>query len=212
MLLAPRHGFVFLAMPRSASTAIEQAFRPYAQVVQQGRTPALKHTSYGEFQRFLEPWLDSKGFPRESYEVVCTFREPVDWLASWWRYRSREELADPSHRNHRNYTGGVSFEQFARAYIRGEAQFARLEDPAGVRRPCEFVQPQPGQRGMDRIFRHERLDLLIDLLSEKVGDDVEVRTKNASPGIAWSLSEDCERELRRFFAPEYRLYEQAIGG
>ena len=212
MLLAPRYGFVFLAMPRAASTSIERAFKPYAQLMQASRTPELKHTGYGEFQRFLQPWLEVKGFPRESYEVVCAFREPIDWLGSWWRYRSREELADPSHRNHRNYAGHVSFEEFARAYIDGSEQFARLEDPAGVRRPSEFVRPASGEAGIDRVFRQDRLDLLVDFLRGKVGEEVKVPVKNASPGRSFDLPEACERELRGFFAPEYEIYESAIGG
>lgn len=176
------------------------------------RTPELKHTGYAEFQRFLQPWLEIKGFPRESYEVVCAFREPIDWLGSWWRYRSREELADPSHRNHRNYAGHVSFERFARAYVDGGEQFARLEDPAGVRRPSEFVRPAPGEARIDRVFRQERLDLLVDFLRGKVGEEVKVSVKNASPGRPSSISEGCERELRRFFTLEYEIYEKAIGG
>ncbi len=212
MLLAPRHGFVFLAMPRAASTAIETAFRPYAQLVQQSRSPGIKHTTCAEFQRFLQPYLTAKGFPRESYEVVCVFREPIDWLASWWRYRSREELADPLHHNHRNYAGHVSFERFARAYIAGDEQFARLEDPAGVRRPSDFVLSDSGRVGLDRVFRHDRLDLLVEYLREKIGEEVEVRTRNASPDRSFPLSEACERELRGFFAPEYRIYGEAVGG
>src|SRR3712207_9173435 len=118
MLLAPEKGFVFLATPKAASTSIEQAFRPYSQVTMRGN--AFKHTRYAQFQRFLRPFLAAKGFPRDSYEVVCVFREPIDWLASWWRYRSREELADPSHPSHHNYAGHLSFEQFAYAYMKGE--------------------------------------------------------------------------------------------
>ncbi len=211
MLLAPCHGFVFLAMPRAASTAIEHAFRPYAQVSQQNRSTSIKHTGYAEFQRFLQPWLELKGFPRDSYEVVCVFREPIDWLESWWSYRSREQLADPAHRNHRNYAGHLSFEQFARAYMKGEEQAVRLEDPSGVRRPSKFVRPNPGQAGIDHLFRHDRLDLLADYLCEKVGEEVEVSVRNASPERSSSLPEDCERALRRFFIPEYEIYERAIG-
>ena len=212
MLLAPRHGFVFLAMPRAASSSVERAFKPYAQLMQASRTPELKHTSYAEFQRFLEPWLEAKGFPRGSYEVVCAFREPIDWLGSWWRYRSRDVLADPSHWNHKNYAGGVSFEEFARAYMDHGAQFARIEDPAGVRRPSEFVRPDAGGAPIDRVFRQDRLDLLVDFLRGKVGEEVEVGARNAAPERSFSLSGACERELREFFAPEYGIYERAIGG
>jgi hypothetical protein len=125
MLIAPARGFVFLAMTKTGSTAIESAFGPYAQIVQKN-SPQLKHTRYARFERFLAPFLAASGWPRESYEVVCAFREPIDWLHSWWRYRSREAIADPSHRAHKNYTGNVSFEEFARAYINGTHQFARV--------------------------------------------------------------------------------------
>lgn len=189
MLLAPRKGFVFLAMTKTGSTSIERAFMPYSQVVLRGDA-LFKHTKYGLFQRTLQPFLAAKGFPRDSYEVVCVFREPIDWLSSWWRYRSREELADPSHHGHRNYTGHVPFKRFAR--------------------PCSFVQPRPGQPEVDHVFRYDRLDLLVDFLCEKVGEEVKVGTKNVSPKRPFSLSEECERELREFFEPEYRIYERAI--
>jgi hypothetical protein len=65
---------------------------------------------------------------------------------------------------------------------------------------------------VDRIFRYDRLDLLVDFLCEKVGEQVEVSSANTSPERSVSLSEECEIELREFFAPEYRIYERAIGG
>ena len=204
MLLAPGKGFVFLATTKSGSTSIETAFMTHSQMILRS-PPAIKHTTYAGFQRFLQPFLNSKGFPRESYEVVCVFREPIDWLSSWWRYRSREKLANPTDPKHRNYTGDVSFEQFARAYMEGSEHFAQ------VGRPSRFVQSRSGQAEMDRIFRYDRLDLLVDFLCEKVGEEVEVGSVNTSPERSFSLSEECEIELREFFAPEYRIYERSIG-
>jgi hypothetical protein len=205
VLLAPGRGFVFLATTKSGSTSIETAFMRHSQMILQ-KPPAIKHTTYAGFQRFLQPFLNSKGFPRESYEVVCVFREPIDWLSSWWRYRSREKLANPTDPKHRNYTGDVSFEHFARAYMEGSERFAK------VGRPYKFVRPRSGQAEMDRIFRYDRLDLLVDFLCEKVGEEVEVGSANTSPERSVSpLSEECEIELREFFAPEYRIYERAIG-
>jgi hypothetical protein len=178
MLIAPARGFVFLAQTKTGSTAIESAFGPYAQIVQKN-SPQLKHTRYARFERFLAPFLAASGWPRESYEVVCAFREPIDWLHSWWRYRSREAIADPSHRAHKNYTGNVSFEEFARAYINGTHQFAR------VGRQAKMVRARPKQHGIDRIFRYERLDLLIEFLCEKVGEEVEVGRSNVSPEMPY---------------------------
>lgn len=164
-----------------------------------GETP-FKHTRYGEFQHFLQPYLAAKGFPRDSYEVVCAFREPIDWLFSWYRYRTREEL-----KGHRNYAGHVSFEEFVLAFMEGKEPFAR------VGRPYKFVRPRPGKRKMDKIFRYERLDLLVEYLCERVGREVKVGLSNVSPKRGFQLSEECERELRAFLEPEYRIYEQAIG-
>ena len=200
MLLAPSHGFVFLAIPKTGTSAIETAFRPYAQVAPQG-IPAIKHTRYVEFQRFLQPFLATKGFPRESYEVVCVFREPIDWLSSWWRYRSREKLADPAGLRHHRYTGDVTFEQFARAYMEGNN---------GEARQSRFVRARRGHAEVDRIFRYDRLDLLVDFLCEKIDKEVQVGVKNVSPERPFSLSEECERELREFLRPEYRIYQHAL--
>ncbi len=205
MLLAPGKGFVFLATTKSGSTSIETAFMGHSQIVLQS-PPSFKHTTYAGFQRFLQPYLASGGFPRESYEVVCAIREPIDWLASWWRYRSRERLADPADPRHHNYTGGVTFEQFARAYMEGSERFAK------VGRLSRFMRPRPGEAEVDLVFRYDRLDLLIDFLCEKVGEEVEVGSENTSPQRSFSLSEECEIELREFFDPEYRIYERAIGG
>jgi hypothetical protein len=206
VLISPVKGFVFLAATKTGSTSIEKAFQPYAGMILQS-PPGIKHTTYSGFQRFLQPYLDARGFPRESYEVVCAFREPIDWLASWWRYRSRDNLADPSRpRKHRNYTGQVSFEEFVYAYMEGKEQFAK------VGRPSEFVRPRPKQPKVDHIFRYDRLELLVDFLCEKVGERVEVGIENTSPKRSYSLSEECEQELRGFLAPEYRIYERSIGG
>ena len=205
MLIAPKRGFVFLAMPKAASTSIETAFLPYSQIVVRG-SPSLKHTTYAQFQHFLQPFLAAQGFPRKSYEVVCAFREPIDWLFSWWRYRSREELADPSRARHHNYTGRISFEQFAYAHIEGKEEFAK------VGRQATFVQPHPGKREVDRVFRYERIDLLVEYLCERVGKEVKLGVSNVSPKRSFDLSEKCHRELREFLEPEYCIYEKAVGG
>ena len=192
-----------LATPKTASTSIEQAFRSHADVSMKNNP--FKHTRYAQFQRFLQPWLEAKGFERESYEVVCVIREPVDWLSSWWRYRSREQLADPSRPGHRNYAGDLSFEQFAYAHMGGE------ESVAKVGRQSAFVQPRRGEPKVDRVFRYDRLDLLVEYLCERVGAEVEIGTTNVSPERSYELSDGCERDLREYFAPEYEIYDSAAG-
>ena len=45
MMAFPRHGFVLLAMPKCASTSLESALAPYADLVID-RPPGLKHLGY----------------------------------------------------------------------------------------------------------------------------------------------------------------------
>ena len=53
----------------------------------------------------------------------------------------------------------------------------------------------------------ERLDLLIEFLCEKVGEDVvEVGRSNVSPERPYEPSEVCERELREYLTDEYRIH------
>lgn len=207
MLLAPKKGFVFLAMTKSASTAIETAFAPHSDIVFQ--TNPFKHTTYEVFTHSLQPFLEDKGFPRSSYEVTCLFRDPMDWLLSWWRFRSRKRLLK---RAPEKWAGDVSSDEFARAYMayhRGgpEAQGKRY---AHLIRPSEFVQAAPGP-AIDRIFRYEAVDLLIEYLSDKVGEQLHIPVENRSPDRSGSWSPEVEGELRDFFAPEYEVYESAIG-
>lgn len=210
MLLAPGKGFVFLAVPKTGTTAIERAFRPHSE----GsflRNP-FKHSRYDQFQQYVQPFLEAKGFPRESYEVVCISREPLDWLFSWWRYRSRPDLADPAARRHRNYSGDVTFEQFARAYLQRHQQkrTGSGKKYANIGRLSRFVRPLPGEPEVDRIFRYDRMELLVDFLCDKVGEGVDAKARNVSPKRSFELSPECEQDLRDFFQPEYRIHEAAI--
>jgi hypothetical protein len=87
-----------------------------------------------------------------------------------------------------------------------------MEEGNGEGRPAKFVRARRGQAEVDRVFRYDRLDLLVEFLCEKVGEKVEVGISNVSPERSFSLSEGCERELHEFFALDYRIYKRAIGG
>ena len=93
MLVSLKHKLVLLAMPKCASTALEAALAPHVDVVI-SRNPAAKHTPFRKYDRFLRRYFET--YTEGPLEVVSLFREPVDWLRSWWRYRSRDGLADPS--------------------------------------------------------------------------------------------------------------------
>ncbi len=105
MLAVPKYGFVVLAVPKSGSTALEAAFTKHAQLVTSG-PPSLKHVTAREFDERFVPLLEQHGYARADYEVTALVREPVSWLASWWRYRSRPGIAGK-----RTYVGDLGFDE-----------------------------------------------------------------------------------------------------
>jgi hypothetical protein len=204
VIAAPKHGFVFLSVTKTASTSIEEALRPWGQIITQGE-PRTKHLNYVAFERFIQPWLEQLGYPRDAYEVVCVVREPIDWLHSWWRFRGREELARPKHRRHPQYTGEISFDDFATAYVRGDPGYSR------VGRQARFVRGQQSEIGVNRLFRFEELETALDYFRSKVGMRLSLERRNVSPDRPKVLAPDVESELREFLEPEYRIWGLADG-
>jgi hypothetical protein len=200
MLAAPRHGFVFLCMTKAGSTAVEEAFATYAQVILRG-PPSLKHMNVVGFHRHIAPLLKAHGWPRRHYQVVTVIREPVDWLSSWWRYRSRDELRDAKGRRGQNYAGHRSFKEWVDEQINN--------DTKGIGRPSRFVRRADGAVGVDRLWKYEHIDQLRKWLSERVGEDVQLPAVNVSPARDCHVSDDLRYRIEDFFEAEYELWRKA---
>jgi len=193
MMAFPAHGFVLLAMPKCASTSIESALAPYASLVID-RPPSRKHLGCAGFTKRIAPGLAAEGHPRESYELVTMFRDPIAWLESWWRYRAR--LDDGSD----NSTHDLTFEQFARQYVDGDPT---APTPRG--RPGQFLTVD-GVVEVDRVFAVERPDAWVTWFSARLGADVCVERRNVSgERVAPELSDPMRAELVDYFAPEYAV-------
>lgn len=192
MLVFWRQKLVFLATPKTASTAIEAALGPMAAVVIQ-RPPHLKHTNVQRYQRHLAPFLgDSDG---SGFTLTALMREPRDWLNSWFRYRQRpEEVAEKSTRH-------LSFDEFVRAYCRDDQpEFAKIGAQA------TFLSP-PGHRAVDHICRYERMDLFVGFLERRLGCEITLPRVNVSPPGETGLCANTEVLLRRHCARDFALYD-----
>src|SRR6478735_4038281 len=121
----PDRDFVLLALPKTASTSLERALTPYATEVV-GSPPGRKHLPARGFVHTKAHELAEQGHPRESYELVAMFREPIAWLESWWRYRAREDS--------RQSTADMTFEEFALHYLAGHD-----DAPVPKGRPARFI-------------------------------------------------------------------------
>jgi hypothetical protein len=200
MLAVPTRGVVFLAMTKSASTAIESAFRDHAELLFTG-PPRFKHINYSIFNLRVAPLLAARGHPRSSYEVICAFREPMEWLNSWWRYRSRSDPADTPLLESEHFTGDETFDEFVRGYI------AQSPRHVNVGRPSVFVRNGQGHIGVDRIYRYDDVDDLVSYIAARLGRDIRLSRVNPSPERRATLSAAVEAAARTHLAPEYHIYE-----
>lgn len=174
MLISNRYQFVFFSTPKCASVSIEAMLKPYSSIHILG-TPQLRHTNYREFHHHIEPFLRTK-IDSEQLESVCLIREPLSWLYSWYRFRSRKELRDPRSPIHINCTAHVDFAQFIEAYISpSPPPFAQLESQ------FEFVQDENGRCGIDKIFLYENIGDFVEYMTDKVDAQLTLATKNVSP-------------------------------
>ncbi|WP_194865053.1 sulfotransferase family protein [Alloalcanivorax profundimaris] len=205
MLLSSKHGFAFLCMPKCASTSIEIALRNYCTVRITGQ-PDLKHMDARTYHRYIGD-MHKKLLPDVSIEVVCMMREPLEWLHSWYRYRTREELKDPTHPNRNNYTGGLEFDEFLKAYM------SRERPPfADVGSQRQFLELENGSLGVDRIFRVDDMEGLKSYFREKLGEEIEIPNENVSPSMPMELGRFREWRIKRYLSKEYELYHSLPGG
>ena len=193
MMAFPAHGFVLLAMPKCASTSIESALAPYASLVID-KPPSRKHLGCSGFAKRIAPGLAAEGHPREGYELVTMFRDPIAWLESWWRYRAR--LDDGSD----NSTHDLTFEQFAGLYVEGDPT---APTPRG--RPGQFLTIG-GVVEVDRVFAIERPETWLRWFSDRLGTEVSVERRNvSSERVAPELSASTRAALVDYFEPEYAV-------
>ncbi len=184
---------VFLATPKTGSTAIAAALESLAAVSVQ-RPPVLKHTTVHRFRRFLGPYLEAAS--KTDWTVVAMMREPRDWLGSWYRFRQREGTEEGKS------TLGMSFDDFVRAWC---------SDPrpafADVGSQERFLRPRQGQ-GVDRLFRYEEIDTFVHFLEDRLDCEIILPRMIVSPhGLTW-LTPVTEALLNQTAAADCALYDR----
>lgn len=192
MLALPKHGFVLLAVPKVGSTALEAALLKHAQLVTSGRS-TLKHMTAGEFERQIAPLLAEHGYPREGYEVTALVREPVSWVDSWWRYRSRERI-----RGGEAYVGHLSFDEFVEQVAGG-----------GVPLPPQvsYLTGADGALAVDRLWRYDDLDAAFAWMRDQVGKKrLRLAERRVSKPRETEASDTARRLVEEVFAADVELY------
>ncbi len=190
-----RYGFTFLCMPKCASTSIEKALEPYSQLSTNSHT-GLKHTNYRKYRKYIQPFINQGGI-----EVVCLMREPISWLHSWYRFRTREAIANPQHRNHNSYCGHITFQKWVEEYLsETPLKYAKV----GIQK--SFLVNSKAEIGVDKIFKYENLEGIVNYFEKKIGKKLSIPTMNTSPEISYILDKDTEKRLKEFLKDDYEIY------
>ncbi len=182
----------FLATPKTGSTAIAAALEPLAALSVQ-RPPVLKHTTVHRYHRFVGPYLAAAS--GHEFTLCALMREPRDWLGSWYRYRSRETMAESP-----RGTRDIDFDTFVQGWCSDpQPEFASVGSQA------RFLQPRNG-KGVDHLFRYEEIDRLVGFLEDRLDFEITLPKLNVSPHAALELSPRTERRLAERASADFALY------
>ena len=204
MIFLHKARLAILSQPKTGTTALEAALSPRASI-SVSKPPELKHMSYRGFMKFVAPLIEAQtGLDRSDYEVVAVMREPVDWLGSWDRYRTRDELKKPDNPRSVNFTGNMSFDDFVRDVCQPERQ---QPQHARVKTPSWVALGGNGWVGIDRLFPYESLASFFDYIVERTGKPIETRAANVSPKMNLTLAQETLTHLKQNFAFEFALHD-----
>ena len=192
MLVFLKPGLVFLATPKTASTAIEAALGSLASL-SMTHPKVLKHTDISLFRAHLHPYL--KATTGIDFVTTALMRAPRDWLGSWYRNRQRDDEAKETS------THDVSFEEFVRLACSPEPPiFAR------VGRQFDALAPRPDLR-VDHIFAYDRLEDFVHFLEDNLDFEIVLPHLNVSPKGDLDLSAAAEELIPAHFAQDIALYK-----
>lgn len=195
MFAAPEAGFVFLSAPKTGSTTLERSFSRHATVVIRN-PPRIRHMNAALFDLRARELLASGGHPRTSYELICMIREPVDWAASWWRYRARPQLQGDA-----KYTGDLSFDDFIAKVVDGKTNLSGLD---------KFAQGSGRHPGVERMFRYDNIQGAADWMAAKLDIPTpKLAIANASPERDTTVSPGTRALIESHFARHLGLYQAA---
>ncbi len=196
MLVFYEERLALLSVPKTGSTAYQSALKDRADIVVSGPTE-LKHANMRRFDRFYQTMF-KKLFDTEM-EVMAVVRDPIDWLGSWYRYRTRQEL-----NNHPHSTQGLDFEAFVVAHMQKSPPAC-----ANVGRQSEFLMPRSNGAGVSHVFKYENQGTILDFLRNRLNCDIQLPQENVSPKLKLELSKDTDQQFRSLFAAEFALHQSA---
>ncbi|WP_224814683.1 gamma-glutamyl kinase [Hasllibacter sp. MH4015] len=197
MLVFWKARLVLLAVPKTGTTALEEALLPHADAAILN-PPQQKHCTVRRYRNQLQKFFEQRG--QRHLELMAVVREPVGWLESWYRYRARDQI-----RGTANSTADISFDAFVEAWLQDDPPaFAR------VGRQSRFVSEEDGALGVDHLFRHDRLEEAVRFVEGRIKAQLDLGYSNVSPARDVHLSDAMEQRLRSEAPEEFALWSQVV--
>lgn len=190
MLVFSEQNLVLFSVPKTGSTAMEVALKPWADIAFYKHR---KHTPVGRYQRKIAPFL------HEAYglqpETIAVMRAPLEHLRSWYRYRATSLTVD--------------FDSFVRAVISDSPP-----DWARVGSQHKFLTAADGTLGITHLFAYEAQPTLRDWLCTRMGADIAFKIQNVSPPAPTPITPATLAAFETHYAAEIALHARvtALGG
>lgn len=197
MMIFWRRGLVFLAVPKTGTHSYLASLGDAADIL--FRHPqGLKHMGLRRYHRQIRPLLPSG----ETLETFAIMREPVDWLGSWYRYRSRAEI-----KGKETSTRGISFEKFVADYLsETPPPHAEIGSQSGM---LSYGKPL---HVVDHLYKYENPEAIGAFLSDRLKVTLgKLPVLNASPDAEIALSRKLRSRLEKERGRDFELYATATG-
>ncbi|WP_299024360.1 hypothetical protein [uncultured Sulfitobacter sp.] len=190
MLVFSEQNLVLLSVPKTGSTAMEVALKPWADIAFYKHR---KHAPYGRYQRKIAPFL------REAFdltpETMAVIRAPLEHLRSWYRYRAADL--------------DVDFDGFVRAVTStAPPSWARI----GTQH--NFLTDRHGTLGVTHLFAYEAQPVLRSWLEARMNSEIAFKPLNVSPPAPTPISRETQELFDAAYAAEIALHARvtATGG
>lgn len=182
MLVFSEQNLVLFSTPKTGSTAMEVALKPWADIAFYKNR---KHTPVGRYQRKVAPFL------REAYglepETMAVIRAPLEHLRSWYRYRAA--------------TLEVDFDGFVQAVLsETPPEWARI----GTQ--LNFLIDKHNDLGITHLFADEAQPVLRGWLSTRMGEEITFKPQNISPNAPTSIAPKTLEVFEHRYAKEIALH------
>ena len=204
MLVFVKESLIIYSMPKTGTTSIDQALANRSTIRFSGtRNGGLKHISPSGFRKW-EKALE-KQYPDKKFESCCVMREPIEWLGSWYRYRTRDAL-----KNNPRYLGNITFNQFVKNICNGKGVKPQSKNLFNFQ--SRFLTRE-NKLIINRIFPYDKFQLFISYLNNKFNTEINVPQTNVSPvskSNELELESDTSEKLQQLISLDSNIYKKLM--